>query len=581
MAFKVEYAILSSYDSIHSFICYNKGQEGIEMTSWKGIKIQQSLKVLLALVILLGGILLPANSSWALSYSYLTFPQGKSGIARPDIGVNLELSESISPASYELYLNNKLVEPISNRNNSSFTYQPKTDLAPGNYNAKLVITFSGYQTKSIDWSFSILEGAGTLSTSSSQEQRIGLQAINDYRILLGLPPVVFNNTLNTAAQKHANYLAVNRIDPVNTSVSLHDEHSSKAAYIGSTLVERMNYVGYGKGAAEDVAYKNSSLVEAIDSLFEAPYHRGPFLNPDMIEVGVAREGNYHVIQFGFKEPSGTQLTISPSDGDVFVPTSFDGNEIPDPIRMHKQTSYPVGYPLMATVTGPNITKVSIQAASLKDESGKNVELLQNQAANDDHLDNEVILLPAKPLSADTIYQASVKLQGVYGDGRIQTFERAWKFRTEPTPGIGATKLHSDAKGYMLQVSNLGLKRKHSVSFGLDNQYYLVDQVQFPMMRKPHIVDGTSFLYIRDLAAALGATVTWDDSRKAAIYTKKDKTVTFFTKRNVYAINGIEYTTVSPALLVNETTMIPVRLLSNSLEAKVDYVDRTRTVVLTY
>jgi uncharacterized protein YkwD len=551
------------------------------MTSWKGIKIQQSLKVLLALVILLGGILLPANSSWALSYSYLTFPQGKSGIARPDIGVKLELSEPISQASYELYLNNKLVETVSNGNNSSFTYQPKTDLAPGSYNAKLVITFQGYQTKSIDWSFSILEGAGTLSTSSSQEQRIGLQAINDYRMLLGLPPVVFNNALNTAAQKHANYLAVNRIDPVNTSVSLHDEHPSKAAYIGSTLVERMNYVGYGKSAAEDVAYKNSSLVEAIDSLFDAPYHRGPFLNPDMIEVGVAREGNYHVIQFGFKEPSGTQLTISPSDGDVFVPTSFDGHETPDPIRMHKQTSYPVGYPLMATVTGPGLTKVSIQAASLKDESGKNIELLHNQEANDDHLDNEVILLPAKPLSADTVYQASLKLTGVYRDGRLQTFEREWKFRTEPTPGIGATKLHSDAKGYMLQISSLGLKREHSVSFGLDNQYYLVDQVRFPMMRKPHIVDGTSFLYIRDLAAALGATVSWDDSRKAAIYTKKDKTVTFFTKRNVYAINGIESTTVSPALLVNETTMIPVRLLSNTLGAKVDYVDRTRTVVLTY
>jgi hypothetical protein len=545
-------------------------------------RFHSSFKVFLFLLVLLSGIILPAKPTWALSYSYVTFPEGKLGIARPDIGLNfMDISEPVTPASYEMYINNKLVNSVYDPNKKQYVYHPEIDLPPGNFTAKLVFRYDGYQAKALEWSFSILSGAATLSAGSTAEQREGLQAINDYRQLLGLSPVVFNNALNTAALKHAHYLAVNKIDPINSSVSLHDENSSNIAYIGKSLMDRINYVGYGKGAAEDVAYKRSTLVEAIDSLFDAPYHRSPFLSPDMVEIGIAKEGDFHVVEFGYKSPTTSQLVVSPSDGDVFVPTSFDGHEAPDPIRIHNQASYPVGYPIMASVTGPGISKTTLQSAALMDSNGKKIELLQNQASNDDHLDTEVILLPAEPLQADTVYQASVKLTAYYNDGRTQNFDKTWKFRTEPAPGIGSDKLHADTNGYMLQIGNLGLIRQHSVSFGLDNNYYLLDQVRFPMTRTPYIVDGTSFLYIRDLAAAFGATVSWDDSRKAAIYKKNDKTVTFFTKRNVYAINGVEYSTGAPAQLINEMTMIPVRLLSYTLGAKVDYVDSTRTVLITY
>jgi uncharacterized protein YkwD len=545
-------------------------------------RFHRSLKVFLFMIVLLSSLILPAKPTWAFTYSYVTFPDGKLGIARPDIGVNfLELTEPLTPVSYEMYLNNKLVNSVYDPQKKQYIYHPATDLPPGVYTAKLVFRYEGYQAKTLQWSFTILGGAAILSAGSTAEQRAGLQAINDYRQLLGLSPVVFNNALNTAALKHAHYLAANKIDPVNTSVSLHDENPAGTAFIGQSLMDRINFVGYGKGAAEDVAYKRSTLVEAIDSLFDAPYHRSPFLSPDMVEIGIAKEGDYHVVEFGYQSPATSQLVVSPSDGDIFVPTAFDGHEAPDPIRMHNQVSYPVGYPLMASVTGPGITRTALQSATLVDESGKKLELLQNQASNDDHLDTEVILLPAEPLKADTVYQASIKLTAYYKDGKTQSFDKSWKFRTEQAPGFGSDKLHADASGYMLQIGNLGLIRQHSVSFGLDNNYYLLDQIRFPMMRTPYIVDGTSFLYIRDLAAALGASVSWDDTRKAAIYKKNDKTVTFFTKRNVYAIDGVEYSTGAPAQLINEMTMIPVRLLSYTLGAKVDYIESTRTVILTY
>lgn len=539
------------------------------------------LRFVLILVILLTGFLLPPKQSWALSYSYSSFPDGKLGISRPEIGVKLSLSEQQNLSSYILYLNDKEVNATYNPSTTSFYYKPSADLPAGPYKVRLILRYDGYQDGILDWGFTILPGALTSFKAPNTEQQAGLQAINDYRLLNRLPPVIFNDALNAAAQKHAEYLAKNKIDVINTSVSLHDEDPTKPGYIGKSLAERINYVGYPYGAGEDAAYNHVSLVEAIDSLFDAPYHRTPFLNPNVAEIGVYRDGDYHVIEFGYREATSPQFIISPAEGDAFVPTSFDGNETPDPIRLHKQLDYPVGYPLMGVVSAPGITKVSILQADLSDEKGAKVELLNNQASNDDHLDTEVILLPAKPLLPDTTYQAHLKLSAVNNSGAATTFEKTWKFRTEPSTGIGAKKLHADSMVYMLQLNQLGLERSHVVTFGLDDQDYTLDQIRFPMKQKPYIVDGTSFLYIRDLAAALGASVTWDDSRKAAIYTKKGKVITFFTGRNVYAINGVEVTTPSPARLINETTMIPVRLLSETLGAKVDYIDPTRTVKITY
>jgi uncharacterized protein YkwD len=538
-------------------------------------------KIGLFLLILVSGIVIPAKNSMALSFSYHTYPEGNVGLARPTISAVLKLSESKTLDSYSMYVNNKEVTPEFNASTTTFSYQPTSDLTPATYNVKILFQYQGYQASSIEWSFTILPGASSLSTMISPEQQTGLKAINDYRLLLGLSQVSFNDALNTAAQKHAEYLDANQIDPVHTSTSLHDESQTNKGYIGKSLLERMNYVGYDKGVSEDVAYRDSSLVEAVDSLYDAPYHRIPFLNPDLTEIGIYKKGTYDVIEFGYNTSSSPQLVVSPSDGDVFVPTSFDGHETPDPIRMYKSAVYPVGYPIMASLAGENIQKLTLIKGELKDDSGHDVKLYQNQSANDDHLKSEVMLMPIDPLLADTTYQATIQVSATYMDGTQKSFDRTWKFRTEPTQGIGVMKLHEDAKGYLLQLNTLGLKREHVVSFGLDNNYYQVDQISFPMSKAPFIRDGSSFLYIRDLAAALGATVTWDDNRKAAIYTKKDKIITFFTDRDAYSINGVENSTSTPAQLVNETTMIPVRLLSETLGAKVSYEEATRTVLIKY
>ncbi|MCY9694061.1 stalk domain-containing protein [Paenibacillus alginolyticus] len=540
-----------------------------------------NVKIIAIIFVLCSSIFWSAKPSYALSYGTLSYPQGDVGLLRPDIGVTLELSEGKTPESYHFYLNDKELNVSYDPVSVKFVYRPTADLLPGNYSARLVLSFNGYQPITINWKFNVIKGAVSLSSETTKEQEDGLQAINDYRAKLGLSKVKFSSALNTAAQKHAQYLSQNKIDPIRTSVSLHDEDPALPGYIGKSLRERVQFIGYSRSSSEDVAYNRVSLVEAIDSLFDAPYHRSPFMVPGLVEIGVFKDGDYHVIEFGFSDGIAPELVVSPGNNDVYVPTIFDGHETPDPIRLHTGAEYPVGYPIMASLNGPGVKKVSLVEAELKDESGNAVSLLKNEPGKDDHLDTEVIVMPSKPLELDTTYKAKIKLTAIMEDGSTRPYSKEWTFRTESRVGVGVLKLHKDAVAYTLQMANFGLNRNHLVSFGLNEDKYLLDLIPYPMKQKPYIQDGTSYLYIRDLAAALGATVEWDDSQKAAVYKKKDKTIIFYTNRNAYSLNGVEYKTESAAKLIHETTMIPVRLLSETLGAKVTYEESTRTVNISY
>jgi hypothetical protein len=90
-------------------------------------------------------------------------------------------------------------------------------------------------------------------------------------------------------------------------------------------------------------------------------------------------------------------------------------------------------------------------------------------------------------------------------------------------------------------------------------------------------DGSSYIWVRDLAKALGATVNWDQENQAAVYTKNGKTITFFTNKSVYASNNVEQNTPTPAMLYNGVTLIPMRLMSEVLGANVHFDDATKVI----
>jgi uncharacterized protein YkwD len=544
------------------------------------VQWKSKLSIFAALWLAVMLFVVPAPSAEAFSISYQTFPSGTIGLARPQIGITIdEMEDPITPETYSMYVNGKQVTASYNSGSNTISYAPDYDLEAGAYNVKLLVQYPGYEALTKSWNFTVASNKiAELPTTYTNDQKSGLDAINDYRLIYGLAPLTMNTQLSVAADKHASYLNDNKVD--GTKVSLHDENSSLPGYIGATLLDRAHYVGYLDGLAEDVSYTSGSLVEAIDSLFDAPYHRIPFLDPAIKELGVGREGNYTVLEFGKDLSAAPQLIVSPASGDAYVPTQFDGHEAPDPLRLHTSVAYPVGYPLMAAVSGEDVKSVSLLSAKLTDASGHDVTLLTNTPVTDDHLKAEVVLLPEKPLDYDATYTVSVRLTAALDGGGSQSFDKTWIFHTEPRQDLGKRKLHGYAAEYKTKMT-AGTAINHTAAFSLDGTSYTLDNVTYPTNIKPYIVDGSSYLWIRDLAAALGAKVDWNDTNRAAIYTKDGRTVTFYTTKASYSVDGREYPADTPAKLIGGNTMIPVRLLSEALGAKVGYDNATRIVTIAY
>lgn len=537
--------------------------------------------IALTLLLSLSGLTLTGEKAAAASYSYQVSPDEPVGITKPVIIFYFSTDMPGAPDSYSMTLDGEKVAASYDKAKEAYVYTPVKDLEPGFHTARMTITYVGFEPVEKTWTFVVAKDAVKQFASAGLEQQHGLAAINDYRVLYGLPPVIMNDRLNTSASAHANYLNTNKIQQSDESTeSLHTENPDKPGYTGKTPSERAAYYGYASSVGEDAAYNRGTIAETIDALFDAPYHRTPFLDPSIKEIGVGKTGDYTIIEFGMGNKETPKLVVSPAPGDRYVPTAFGGNETPDPLRIHKNHDFPVGYPIMAHYFGDGVEQVKLLAADITDSGNKSVPFLINTPAEDDSLTNAVILMPRKPLQADSTYRVMLMLQVTMQDGSKATEVKEWDFTTEPVAEIGKKKLHLSAADYIKRfVSTVPVPRV--ASFGLDADTYTVDGTSFPMMRKPVIADGSSYLYIRDLASALGAGVEWDANQRAAVYTKGSQKVTLYTTRNEIEVNGVLRTTDSPARLIGDYTMVPVRLLAEVLGAKISYTEATRTVTITY
>ncbi|WP_159881979.1 stalk domain-containing protein [Paenibacillus puerhi] len=538
-----------------------------------------AFRLILTIVVALTGFsLAPLPQAKAESFYYTAYPQGTVGILKPKIGFQITQSSIASVSHIALKLDGQRVTGQYDAASMTYTYQPEQPLAKGAHTVAVSVEFAGYEPIEQEWSFTVSSLSVTEPpTSYSDKQREMVRAINDYRLLYGLPSLQINPNLTMAAKMHAEYLQTNNID--TTQVSMHVQTKSLPGYIGEKPGERALYAGYYDHVAEDVSYHAGTHIGSVDSLFDAPYHRLPFLLPSAKDIGVAVVGPFVVLEFGFQEQDQQQLVVTPAPGEKYVPVAFNGHEDPDPIRMHQGAAYPVGYPIVAHISGSNTEEVKLVEARLTDAKGHAVELLQNTPKNDEHLIQEVILTPAKPLLPDASYTAYVKMTASH-NGSIQTFEKTWQFQTEPAETVGKSKLHADAAAYK-KLTEQKSEAAHVVSFSLNDTSYTLDGVQLDMKLAPLVIDGSSYLWVRDLAAALGAQIEWNEAQKAAIYTKDGRTISFFTTRPTYALDGVEASTDVPAKLVNENTMIPVRLLSEVLGAKVEYIPEDHSVSITY
>ena len=98
---------------------------------------------------------------------------------------------------------------------------------------------------------------------------------------------------------------------------------------------------------------------------------------------------------------------------------------------------------------------------------------------------------------------------------------------------------------------------------------------------PRVVNGATLVPLRLISETLGAQVQWDGSARTATIETAAYTVIFTVNSNTYTVNGASRRLDQPAQLVAGATMVPIRAFAESIGAEVDYSSSTNTATVNY
>lgn len=356
----------------------------------------------------------PADSSiQAFHRSY--GPKTNLLVSSPTLQWEVWPSDGARVTSATMLINGDEVRATYNAKLRRLEYNPDRPLTPGSYEVKCRVLVDQRLEVTKNWNFRVAQDAIPSLPQPDASQDAGLAEANSYRRALGLVPAYQESRLNAASLAHVKYLSRNR----RTG---HYEKAGEPGFVGVTPSERLEAFGYCGGSWECVSFNSGGVKESVRDLFHAPYHRIPFLQPGRMPIGTGMVGRNFSIKFGEGDDQG--LSVSPGANQSGIPTSWDGNESPNPLRMHGSAGAMVGYPIVFSYFGENNPVLKLKSATLTCD-GEPVAFWANSSTNDDHLENSILVMPKKPLKPNTRYEVSVEAS-VNGRG---TIEKSWSFTT--------------------------------------------------------------------------------------------------------------------------------------------------------
>lgn len=266
----------------------------------------------------------------------------------------------------------------------------------------------------------VLVGSGSPAGAQSTPEQTGIEIVNEYRDIGGLPALSENAIWSDGASKHSRYM-------VGNGAITHSEDPSKPFY----TVE-----GDAAGRAGVVTGKGSQFAtdrELMDRLITAPFHALLVLDPKLTSTGYGAYRDASASSF----KSGATLDVSrgrtgtaptapvmfPSNGKASPLLSYDGGEVPDPLASCAGYAAPTGAPVLVQLPEAPVKT----AAAIVDNNGVTVE----SCVYDEHTavtgrselgdQHAVVIIPRQPLTDLSTYSV-----------RVRTCARdlAWSFGTD-------------------------------------------------------------------------------------------------------------------------------------------------------
>jgi hypothetical protein len=322
-------------------------------------------------------------------------------VSRPEILWEVWPEQGQSLTKVEIKLNGEAIDARYDAQARSIRFHPQTPLAIGEHRVEARAMVNDFLELKKDWTFRVLPEAVATLPEPSSAQLNAVETTNQIRVDMKLPPVRSDLRLHAASAAHAQYLAVN-------GETGHLQVPGKSGFLARTPKERLALFGYVSMFYE---VEGEGGVQAI---FDAPYHRIPFMQPGSPSLGAGVGGSTSTLLIGSSRSVG--IVCSPADGAENVPDSWSGIETPNPLRMHGHTGT-TGYPIVLSAFGED-SKLVVQSADLEDEDGKPVLFYLNTPENDDELKHAALLIPRNAYKRGTKYRYRFQIQKA--DGTVST-----------------------------------------------------------------------------------------------------------------------------------------------------------------
>lgn len=109
---------------------------------------------------------------------------------------------------------------------------------------------------------------------------------------------------------------------------------------------------------------------------------------------------------------------------------------------------------------------------------------------------------------------------------------------------------------------------------------VVDGEKLELDVSPQVVEQRTLVPLRAIFEKLGATVEWDQATQTATATKGADEVRITIDSTTAYVNDQAQTLDVPAMAIDGRTLVPVRFVSEALQADVQWIQETQTVQIT-
>ena len=94
-----------------------------------------------------------------------------------------------------------------------------------------------------------------------------------------------------------------------------------------------------------------------------------------------------------------------------------------------------------------------------------------------------------------------------------------------------------------------------------------------------VLEGSIYVDVKDLAKILNATLDYTENDGTAILKKRNNTITLYADSVDVIVNGQNLKLTTPPTKIDKTLFAPIRFVSQKLGATVDWIEKSKTIVI--